>query len=207
MKGRFFVIDGIGGLGKSTQIEMLKKRLGAKAVITHEPGGTPHAEKLRTFLRTVDGPEPDPLMDFFLFWAARSDHVAKKIRPALKGGKHVVSDRFDSSTFAMQVRGDRNSNWERLFWMCREQVLEGALPDAYIVIDGSVKLARGRRGTRSRTEDRFDERADAYQNRIRKGYLEFAKKIGTRAHVIKADRSPQDVHADVWKIVAKVLAK
>lgn len=207
MKGRFFVIDGIGGLGKSTQIELLKKRLGEKAVFTHEPGGTPHADKLRTFLRTVDGPEPAPLMDFFLFWAARADHVAKKIAPALKKGKHVVTDRFDSSTFAMQIRGDKNSNWEPLFWMSRDTALAGAVPDAYIIIDGPVQLARSRRGNRSRTEDRFDERDDAYQNRIRKGYMEFAKKLGTKAHVVGAECTPDELHEKIWKIVEKKLRK
>jgi dTMP kinase len=205
MKGRFFVIDGLGGLGKSTQIEMLKKRLGNKAVFTFEPGGTPHAEKLRTFVRSVDGPEPAPLMDFFVFFAARADHIAKKIIPALKAGKVVVSDRFDSSTFAMQVRGDQNKKWEELFWMCRKYALAGAEPDVYIFIDGPVELARSRRGERSKTEDRFDERADAYQKRIRKGYLEFAKKLGRRAHVVYAKRTPEEVHADIWKIVSKII--
>lgn len=207
MKGRFFVIDGLGGLGKSTQIELLKKRLGAKAVFTHEPGGTPHAEKLRTFLRAVDGPEPAPLMDFFLFWAARADHVVKKIAPAVRAGKIVVSDRFDSSTFAMQVRGDENKGWEKFFWECRKYTLGKTEPDAYILIDGSVELARSRRGDRSKTEDRFDERADAYQNRIRKGYLEFAKKMGKRAYVVGAACTPEELHEKVWTIVAKVINK
>ena len=207
MKGRFFVIDGIGGLGKSTQIELLKKRLGGKAVFTHEPGGTLHAEKLRTFVRSVDGPEPSPLMDFFVFWAARADHVAKKIAPALKTGKIVVSDRFDSSTFAMQIRGDQNKKWEKLFWTCREHVLGKTEPDAYIFIDGPVELARERRGERSKTEDRFDERDDAYQNRIRKGYLEFAKKLGKKAHVVHSARKPEEVHEHIWEIVSKTLRK
>lgn len=207
MKGRFFVIDGIGGLGKSTQIELLKKRLGTKAIFTHEPGGTPHAQKLRTFLRTVDGPEPAPLMDFFLFWAARADHVVKKIAPALKSGKHVVSDRFDSSTFAMQVRGDKNKQWEKLFWQCRECTLGKNQPDAYIFIDGPVSLAKSRRGDRSKTEDRFDERSDAYQNSIRKGYKEFAKKMGKRAYVIDAECTPEELHEKIWKVVQTVLKK
>jgi len=205
-QGRFFVIDGIGGLGKTTQIEMLKKRLGKKALFTHEPGGTPHAEKLRTFVRSVDGPEPHPLMDFFVFFAARADHVAKKIAPALKKGKIVVCDRFDSSTFAMQVRGDENKKWEELFWMCRKHALGGAEPDAYIFIDGSVALAKERRGKRGQSEDRFDDREDAYQNRIRKGYLEFAKKIGKKAHVVHVARTPQEVHEHIWEIVSKLIS-
>lgn len=207
MKGRFFVIDGLGGMGKSTQIELLKKRLGGEALFTYEPGGTPHAEKLRAFVRTVDGPEPAPLMDFFVFWAARADHVAKKIAPAVKAGKIVVCDRFDSSTFAMQVRGDQNKAWEKFFWECRKNTLGKTEPDAYIFIDGPVELARSRRGGRSSNEDRFDERADAYQKRIRKGYLEFAKKLGRKAHVVKADQSPEEVHEEIWKIVERVIRK
>lgn len=207
MKGRFFVIDGLGGMGKSTQIELLKKRLGSKAVFTFEPGGTPHADKLRSFVRSVDGPEPAPLMDFFVFWAARADHMAKKIIPALSAGKIVVCDRFDSSTFAMQVRGDENKRWEKFFWECRKMTLGKYEPDAYIFIDGSVELARSRRTDRSKTEDRFDERADVYQNRIRKGYLEFAKKIGGKAHVVQADRSPEEVHEEIWGIVSRIVRK
>jgi dTMP kinase len=207
MKGRFFVIDGLGGLGKSTQIEMLKKRLGSKAIFTLEPGGTPHADKLRSFVRAVDGPEPAPLMDFFVFWASRADHVAKKIVPALKQGKIVVSDRFDSSTFAMQIRGDQNKDWEKFFWECRKYTLGKTEPDAYIFIDGPVELARSRRGARSKTEDRFDERKDAYQNRIRKGYLEFAKKLGRKAHVVHAAVTPEEVHEKIWKIVSTTIAK
>lgn len=206
MKGRFFVIDGLGGLGKSTQIEMLKKRLGSKAVFSHEPGGTPHAEKLRTFVRSVDTEgDPHPLMDFFVFWAARADHVNKKILPALKKGKTVVCDRFDSSTFAMQVRGDKNKDLEKLFWQCREHVLKEHEPDAYIIIDGSPVFARSRRHGRGDGEDRFDEKVEAYQKRIRAGYLEFAKHIGKKGHVVKADQTQDEVHTDIWKIVDKVL--
>lgn len=206
MKGRFFVIDGLGGLGKSTQIEMLKKRLGGKAVFSHEPGGTPHAEKLRTFVRSVDADgDPHPLMDFFVFWAARADHVNKKIIPALKSGKIVVSDRFDSSTFAMQVRGDKNKDLEKLFWQCREHVLKEHEPDAYIILDGPPSMARARRYGRGESEDRFDERKEAYQKRIRAGYLEFAKHIGAKGHIVKADQTPDEVHADIWKIVEKIL--
>lgn len=205
MKGRFFVIDGLGGLGKSTQIEMLKRRLGKKAIVTHEPGGTPHAEKLRTFVRSIDGPEPDPLMDFFVFFAARADHVAKKIRKAVNEGKIVICDRFDSSTFAMQVRGDQRKEWEELFWTCRKHALGDVEPDAYIIIDGPVELARTRRGGRGKSEDRFDEREDAYQKRIRKGYLEFAKKIGKKAHIVHTAETPEEVHEKIWKILEKVL--
>ena len=204
--GRFFVIDGLGGLGKSTQIAMLRDRLGERGVVTHEPGGTPHAEKLRSFVRSVDGPEPHPLMDFFIFWASRADHVYKKIVPAVEAGNVVVSDRFDSSSFAMQVRGDENKDLEKLFWQCRKEVLKKHAPDAYIILDAPVEDARARRGDRSRVEDRFDEREDAYQKRIRKGYLEFAKLVGKKAHVVKALQSPEKVHADIWKIVSKIIS-
>ena len=91
--------------------------------------------------------------------------------------------------------------------MCRGYTLGKHEPDAYIFIDGSVALAKSRRGDRSKTEDRFDEREDAYQNRIRRGYLEFAKKLGNKAHVVHVARTPEEVHEHIWKIVEKVLRK
>src|SRR5262245_37073469 len=104
-KGLFIVIDGLGGSGKSTQMELLKRRL-PKALFTKEPGGAPRAEKIRSILKEGDGTAPDPMTDFFLFWAARAEHMARLIKPALSKGRTVFSDRFDSSTFAMQIRGD-----------------------------------------------------------------------------------------------------
>ncbi len=205
-RGLFIVVDGLGGSGKTTQIELLKKRL-PDAVFTHEPGGAPRAEKIRTILKEGDGAKLDPLTDFFLFWAARAEHIAALIRPSLEAGKFVISDRFDSSTFAMQVRGDERPDLADFFWQCREATLGGAMPDCYIILDVDPSKAHMRRDSRHRPagEDRFDERDEAYQKRVRDGYKEFAAKIGDKAHVIDASRAPEEVDVDLWKIIGPML--
>ena len=204
-RGLFIVIDGLGGTGKSTQLELLKKRLPQDTVFTHEPGGSPRSEKIRTILKEGDGEALDPLTDFFLFWAARAEHMAARVRPALDDGKIVVSDRFDSSTFAMQVRGEEKDMLEQFFWECRDATLGHYAPDCYIILDVDADLAHTRREGRRLGEDRFDDRNEAYQKRIRNGYKEFADKIGAHAHVLDATRTPNDVDADIWRIVEPLI--
>lgn len=209
MKGRFFVIDGVGGSGKTTQIELLKQIL-PKAVFTEEPGGAPRAEKIREVLKAGDD-KAGALSDFFLFWAARAEHVTRFISPALSKRKLVITDRFDSSTFAMQMRGDKQKSLEKLFWQCREATLGKFIPDAYIILDAPTNLARERRKKRlgrtgsEKYDDRFDERDNAYQTRIRAGYKEFAKRLGTKAHVLDARKDIIETHQDILKILRKYL--
>ena len=203
MKGLFIVIDGLGGSGKTTQLALLKKRFGKNALFTHEPGGAPRAERIRNILKSGKGPKPDPLTDFFLFWAARAEHMSRGIVPALRKGKLVICDRCDSSTFAMQIRGDEQKNSEKLFWQCREHTLADNKPNLYIILDTPAALARSRRKSR-RGEDRFDERKGTYQRRVRTGYLEFAKRMGTRAIVVDASMPVLEVHEKIWELIQKV---
>jgi dTMP kinase len=207
-RGLFIVIDGLGGAGKSTQIALLKKRLPADTVFTHEPGGAPRSEKIRTILKEGDAGNDsalDPLTDFFLFWAARAEHMAALVRPALEGGRTVVSDRFDSSTFAMQVRGEEQDDLEEFFWKCRDATLGRYAPDCYIILDADSDLAHKRREGRKLGEDRFDDRNEAYQKRVRNGYKEFTERIGPNAHVIDASRTPAEVDADIWHILEPLI--
>ncbi len=205
MKGRFFVIDGLGGSGKTTQLALLKKRLGKRALFTHEPGGAPRAERIRDILKSGKGPKPDPLTDFFLFWAARAEHVGARIKPALRKGKIVISDRFDSSTFAMQVMGDEQKNLEKLFWQCRKHTLRDCMPDVYVILDAPVSTTRSRRKGRGDGEDRFDERETAYQKRVRAGYKEFAKRLGKRALVVDATKPQREVHEQIREAILKLV--
>ena len=196
------MIDGLGGSGKTTQVEMLKGRM-PDAVFTKEPGGAPRAEKIRFILKEGDGDAMAPLADFFLFWAARAEHIHALIRPALSEGKTVVSDRFDSSTFAMQVRGDEQSNLEDFFWQCRSATLGDFAPDTYIILDAAHATAKNRRTGRNQGEDRFDDRGEAYQLRVREGYKEFVTHIG--GHVIDAGRRPEEVAGEIWRIVEPLI--
>lgn len=204
-RGLFIVVDGIGGSGKTTQLELLKKHFPPETVFTHEPGGSPRSEKIRSILKEGEGESLDAFTDFFLFWAARAEHMANRIRPSLDAGKIVVSDRFDSSTYAMQVRGEDIHELDNLFWQCRDAVMGRYAPDCYIILDVDTELAHTRREGRRDGEDRFDERNDAYQKRVRNGYREFADRVGPHAHIINANRSPDENDADIWRILEPLI--
>jgi dTMP kinase len=204
-RGVFIVVDGLGGTGKTTQLRMLQKRLGVSALFTSEPGGAPRAEKIRDVLKSGGGPKSDPLTDFFLFWAARAEHVNKKIAPALKRGKTVVCDRFDSSTYAMQVVGEGRTDFKKLFWQCREHVLQEAQPDAYVILDAPLATLMERRRGRKKGEDRFDERPASYQRRVGAGYREFVRALGKRAHIVDASGTKEETFENMWRVVKRVV--
>ena len=204
-KGKFIVIDGIGGCGKTTHAKLLHARMGKGTVLTHEPGGAPLAEKIRKLLLHGLIPTADVVTEFFLFWTARAEHMREKIVPSLRAGKHVISDRFDSSTFAFQIFGEKHPQLTRLFWEARKVVLGNNAPDAYIILDIPVLSAEKHRAGRKPTKDRFDEKNRVYQERVRTGFKVFAKEIGPRAHVVNANRTQREVDAEIWHIVSKKL--
>ncbi|KKW09385.1 MAG: Thymidylate kinase [Candidatus Kaiserbacteria bacterium GW2011_GWA2_49_19] len=204
-KGKFIVIDGIGGCGKTTHAKLLRARMEKDTVLTHEPGGTPIAEKIRKLLLHGLIPTADVATEFFLFWTARAEHMREKIIPALRAGRNVISDRFDSSTFAFQIFGEKHPELTKLFWEARKVVLGSYKPYAYIILDIPVLAAEKRRAGRKPTKDRFDEKSRAYQGRVRIGFKEFAKAIGQRAHVVDANSTAREVDKNIWAIVRNVL--
>jgi dTMP kinase len=203
-KGKFIVIDGIGGCGKTTQARLLGEWLGRRALVTHEPGGAPKAEMIRKKLLRNSG-ATHPLTDFFLFWAARVEHVREKISPALKAGKVVISDRFDSATYGFQIYGEELTELKEAFWATRKAVLAGAEPDLYIILDLSVEEAEARRKARPKQTDRFDEKDRAFQRRVRAGFKAFVRKMGKRAIIVNANRPMEVVDAELKKIVERIL--
>ncbi len=203
-KGKFIVIDGIGGCGKTTHVRRLHARMRKGTILTHEPGGAPLAEKIRKLLLHGLIPTADVVTEFLLFWTARAEHMREKIVPALSAGKNVISDRFDSSTFAFQLFGEQNPELTKLFWEARKTVLGKYEPDAYIILDIPILAAEKRRAKRKPTKDRFDEKDRAYQARVRSGFKKFAKAIGPRAHVVNANQKPGKVDADIWFILRKI---
>lgn len=204
-RGVFIVVDGIGGCGKSTAVRLLSERLGTRACATHEPGGTPFGEKIRKVLLRGQGPAENPLADFLLFWAARAEHMRDRIAPALKRGKVVVCDRFDSSTFAFQIAGEQHPEFKKLFWEARAATLGAHEPDLYLILDVPVDLAAARRKQRGKVIDRFDERNTAFQERVRAGFRQFAKHMGPKARIIDASGTPQETDAKLRQAVAALL--
>lgn len=199
------MIDGIGGCGKSTHAKLLHARMKKGTVLTHEPGGTPLGEKIRKLLLGDIIPTTDVATQFFLFWTARAEHMRERIVPALREGRDVICDRFDSSTFAFQIVGEKHPELEKLFWEARKAVLGKFEPDAYIVLDIPVLAAEKRRAGRKPQKDRFDEKDRAYQARVQSGFKKFAKVIGPSAHVVNSNRTKEEVDADVWNIARKIL--
>lgn len=204
---KYVVFDGMDGAGKGTQIEMLKAKFASSAVFTREPGGTPFAEAIRKVVR--DHPlagASTPFAHFLLFWAAREELQHNLVVPALGAGKHVFSDRGDSSTFAFQhpEEKERQEVSLRLFFDIRNFVFAGhrgrRRPNLYIILDLPAEVARERAlRDATRTKTHYDIRGIAYYERVRNGFKEFAQ----YGHVgyVDATRAPEEVHQSVMAIL------
>lgn len=197
-RGKFIVIDGVDGCGKGTQIKLLKKDF-PEIVFTREPGGTPVAEQIRDLLLCVideKSEERTPLSDFLLFWAAREINVKNLIMPALNRGQMVVSDRFDSSTYAFQLFGEEYNSLLDLFLTMRQSVIENCEPHLYIILDLLPEVSLKRMADEyAQKETRFDLKPLAYHERVRKGFKDFARI--SPCIFIDANRSVDEVYADV----------
>jgi len=202
-QGKFIVIDGLDGCGKGTQFDLLRNKYADGSVVfTREPGGTPFAEKIREVILCDTAADSGALTQFFLFLAARSDHVDKTILPAIRAGKHVISDRGDSSTWAFQICGKENPLLRKHFAETRKWIFTDIEPDLYIVLDLKPEVAAARMSKdKARTTNHFDNQEIAYHRRVREGFLEFAKTHPVL--IVDADRSSEEIHRD---IIAKVEA-
>ncbi|HYK80499.1 MAG TPA: dTMP kinase [Micropepsaceae bacterium] len=224
MRGKFISFEGGEGAGKSTQARMLRDSLeshGRTVLLTREPGGSRGAEEIRKLL--VEG-EPErwtPLAETLLFIAARADHVARLIGPALNAGTWVISDRFADSTFVYQgiARGLGIETVRHL----QRAALGGFAPDLTIILDmepqEGLKRAAGRglalydKGGPASTaasvhqaiENRFERFDAAFHARLRDGFLRMAVAEPARCSVIDGSREADAIAADVWRIVAERL--
>ena len=202
-RASFIVIDGIDGSGKSSQVKLLRKKLGSRAVFTHDPGGTPTGEAVRAVL--LGSKTLSPLAVFFLFLASRAALVEEIIAPALKKGRMAISDRFDSSTYAYQVCAGKRPEYAKLIRAFSGEVLRKAVPDAYIILDSDPKKARERLLTdRAKDLNAYDKKPLSYHRAVRAGFKKFKPK-GSKIYFVNADRSIDTVHKDVWALVSRIL--
>ena len=171
----FVTIEGIEGSGKSTLLAGLSERLraaGCDVVATREPGGTPLGDAVRSiFLDPAVAIEP--LAESMLINAARAQHVARVIRPALEAGRIVLCDRFVDSTLAYQGYG-RGLDLKLLRELCDIATRE-LRPDLTLLVDVAVDVSRARTRARSGSNDRLEAEDDAFHERVRRGYLELAR--------------------------------
>jgi dTMP kinase len=199
-RGLFVSFEGIDRSGKTTQARLLVDALGDDAVAVREPGGTPVGERIRDVLKDQDltiGAHAEAL----LFAAARAELVAQVVRPALHDGRVVVSDRFVDSSLAYQgvARGLGVEEVARVNeWACG-----GLAPDLTILLE----LPAGDAAARSGEEDRFEAEGAGLQERVRLAYEELASADPDRWRRVDAGRSPEDVHADVLRLVQAARAE
>jgi dTMP kinase len=204
-KGRFITLEGGEGAGKTVQAKRLEERLavlGLAVVRTREPGGSPGAEALREAILSGFAAEFNPAGQALLFSAARVDHLAKTILPALARAAWVVSDRFADSTRAYQGAA---GNLPPEFIASLERLTVGAnRPDLTLILDldpeVGLKRAAARRQGRG-PADRFESEGLPFHKTLRRAFLDIAAAEPWRCAVIDADRSEDDVAADIWSAV------
>ena len=196
-RGRFIVVEGAEGVGKTTQMRRLATRLeraGLPLVIAREPGGTAVAEGIRELLlHGGEGPLPRET-ELLLVLAARASVVREVVEPALAAGRWVLSDRYDLSSFAYQGYG-RGIGVDAVARL-NKYATGGLAPDLYLVLDVAVEEGMARQARETRLPDRFEAEDSSFRRRVRKGYLELARSLD-RAALIPADGSPDEVEARI----------
>ena len=203
MRGKFISLEGIDGAGKSTHLQWLAERLRGdgvrEVVVTREPGGTPLGEKLRALLLH----EPmDIGTETLLMFAARQQHLAQVIRPALGRGAWVLSDRFTDATFAYQGggRGVPAAKLEVL-----ENWVQGELqPDLTLFFDVPVVVGQGRLEAGQADLDRFEREAAEFHERVRAAYLERAAQYPARIRVIDSTQRISDIRKALEEIIKNI---
>ncbi len=202
-RGRFITIEGGEGAGKSTQAPLLLAALehsGIAALATREPGGSPGAEAIRRLLLEGEGGRWDAAGEALLLVAARRDHVAKLIEPALARGTWVVSDRFADSTLAYQGYG-RGLPAADIALLHRFGLGDFA-PDLTLILDLPVEIGLARAAARGAAGDRFERLDRAFHERLRDGFREIAAAEPGRCVLIDAGAEPAMVHRAVVAAVS-----
>jgi dTMP kinase len=189
-RGKLITLEGVDGAGKSTHVQFIADALasGRKVVVTREPGGTPLAEKLRKAI--LEEPMA-PVAATLLVFAARADHVAKVIRPALEAGSWVVCDRFTDATYAYQG-GGQGVSFE-LIGRLGDATHPGLRPDRTLLFDCSYEVARERLSASGKALDRFEGENREFFERVRDAYLLRAKAEPQRVRVIDASGDPAQI--------------
>jgi dTMP kinase len=203
--GKFLTLEGTEGVGKSTNLAFVRGWLQARnieVIVTREPGGTPLAEEVRGLLLAKRDEPVDQTAELLLVFAARAQHIAQVIKPALARGAWVLSDRFTDATFAYQGGGrglDKNIIQQL------EVMVQGDLrPDLTLILDIDVKLGLTRASQRGEL-DRFESETLDFFERVRAAYRERAIANPTRYTIVDAGQTLEKVQQDIDRVLQKII--
>ena len=200
-KAKFITFEGVDGAGKSTHLawcaDALRQR-GPDVLVTREPGGTPLGEQLREILLN----QPMNIgTEALLMFAARLEHIEQVIKPALRWGKWVISDRFSDASFAYQG-GGRGLDWDKLSQL-EQWVHPDLQPDLTLFFDVPVEVARQRLANNS-SLDRFEQEQADFFERVRAGYYRRVRQNPQRYIVIDAAQSMDAVKQKLEEIIISI---
>ncbi len=205
MRGRFITLEGGEGVGKTTNLEYIRAAIegsGKILSVTREPGGTPIAERIRGLLLDPANTGMATDCELLLVFAARAEHLARIIRPALDAGEWILCDRFTDATYAYQG-GGRGLSRQHIGEL--ESMIQGDLrPDLTLLLDVPVEIGLSRAGVRGAL-DRFEQEEVAFFERVRQAYLERATAAPARYRVIDASLPLVDVQAQIDLALKTVL--
>ncbi len=207
MTGLFITLEGPEGAGKSTNREYLAEHLraaGLDVVLSREPGGTPLAERIRELLLAPSDERMAADTELLLVFAARAQHLAQVIRPALARGAVVLCDRFTDATYAYQG-GGRGLPQDRIAEL--ERFVQGELrPDLTLIFDLPVEVGLARASARGRL-DRFEQEGRAFFDAVRHAYLQRAEAHPQRYRVVDAAQSLSDVQVALDGLLPELLER
>ncbi len=212
MKGLFITFEGGEGTGKSTQIKLLEEYLkekGEDVVTSKEPGGTEVGLEIRKLLVCGDKDKFDATAEALLYFADRHIHLTKKIWPAMEKGAIVLSDRFADSTMAYQYYGYNKRVSKETLNTLYDIAVGQFKPDLTIILDIDPEKGLARSFAKAKNMDvkelRFEGRDLEFHHNLRNGFLEIAKAEPERCVVLDADKTIEDLHTDIIKVVEEKL--
>ena len=203
-EGAFLSMEGLDGSGKGTQIRLLTDaldRFGFELVLSREPGGCPISEKLRDIVLDKNNTEMDDITEAIIYAASRAQHVRQVIRPAIKAGKVMFSDRFVDSSVAYQG-GGRQLGVQKILDI-NAPAVDGTLPMATVYLDVDHETSLKRRAAATEL-DRMELEGDSFHARTEAGYRELIRRDPERFIVVDATRTPEEIGKEVAE---KVLAR
>ncbi len=199
-RGLFIVLEGGEGSGKSSVVSWLKDELPKNDFLfTREPGGVENAEEIREVVLKNRQEQLNTFTQILLFEAARHEHVSKKIIPALEAGRHVVCDRFSSSTYAYQIIAGAGAEYEKLFLEIDRTARNGLEPDLTVFLDVDPAVGLQRKVSSHDPLDVFDQQDISFHEKVREGIKSYLQK---RNHtIIDAGKAQNEVREAIKEAV------